>query len=68
MPGVNYLDELKRKAPELRSLLMKEKVAQGATFKDATELAELAGLRPDFLREDNDYNRFVQGAMGVSEL
>jgi hypothetical protein len=68
--GVNYLDELKRKAPELREavLLMKEKAAKGATFKDAVELAEIAGLRPDFMREDNDYNRFIQGAMGVSEL
>lgn len=47
---------------ELRPLI-KDRVASGATFKDAEALAELADLRPDHLREDNNYNRFVNDAM-----
>ena len=61
--GVNTLDELPPRFRQ-RMLLIKDKVAAGATFEDAETLAKYAGLRPDFLREDNDYNRFISGAMG----
>ncbi len=63
--GVSRLNECERKAPELSASLplIKDRVASGATFKDAEALAELAGLRPDCLREDNNYNRFVDDAM-----
>jgi hypothetical protein len=40
----------------------------GATFEDAEVLAKYAGLRPDHFREDNDYNRFLERAMGLGEL
>jgi hypothetical protein len=60
--AVNFLDELPDK---LRNgvLLIKDKAASGATFDDAETLAKYAGLRPDRLREDNDFNRFVGEAM-----
>lgn len=61
--GVNTLDELPPRLQQ-RMLLIKDKVAAGATFEDAETMAKYAGLRPDFLREDNDYNRFISGAMG----
>jgi hypothetical protein len=47
-------------------LLIKDKQAAGATFEDTEVLARFAGLRPDFFREDNNYNRFLERAMGVS--
>lgn len=60
--GVNSLDEL---TPKLRSavLLMEHKEASGALYDDAVTLAKHAGLRPDFLRDDNDYNHFIDDAM-----
>ena len=63
--GVNYLDEL---PPLLRRafLSVKDITAQGATFKDAEELAKHALLRPDPLREDNPYNRAIEAAMNAS--
>lgn len=63
--GVNYLDELKRKAPELRQavLLIKDKIPNGVLYKDAIELAQLAGHRPDPDIDNNDYNNFIDDAM-----
>lgn len=60
--GVNSLAEL---PPKLRQsvLLIKEKEASGATYEDAETLAKYAGLRPDHLREDNDYDNFIFDAM-----
>jgi hypothetical protein len=37
--------------------------AAGATYEDAETLAKYRKLRPDFLRGDNDYNRFIDEAM-----
>lgn len=65
--GLNRLDELKDTAPALRQdiLSIADKEASGALYHDAVELAELAGLRPDFLRDDNPYNSFIDRAMGT---
>jgi hypothetical protein len=54
--GVNSLAEL---SPKLRQsvLLISEREGKGTTFEDAQTLAKYAGLRPDQLREDNDYHR-----------
>ena len=56
--GINFLAEL---PPKLRHgvLLMKEKVARGATSDDAETLATYAGL----VRGTNGYNSFVEGAL-----
>lgn len=61
--GVNFLNEL---TPKLRNsvLLIEDKEASGALYDDAVTLAKHAGLRPDFLHEDNPYNTFVDQAMG----
>ena len=60
--GVNFLDELKRKAPELRSavLSIKEKVGRGALYNDAVEVAHLTGLRPNPHKDDNEFNRQIE--------
>jgi hypothetical protein len=65
--GVNFLGEL---SPKLRQsvLLIPEKIAAKATYEDAETLAKFAGLRPDYFRDDNDYNRYPDRAMGVSEM
>lgn len=44
-------------------LLMKSKFAKNANFKDAELIARNSGLKPDFLREDNEYNKFIKDAM-----
>jgi hypothetical protein len=46
--GLNYLDELKLRAPDLRYaiLAIKDKTAQGALYEDADTLARLAGKEP----------------------
>jgi hypothetical protein len=64
--GVTFLDELKPRAPALHQavLLFKEKVGRGTTYQDAEELARYAGLRPNTLREDNDYNAYIRERMG----
>jgi hypothetical protein len=60
--GVNTLNEL---TPKLRQsvLLIKDKEAAGATYEDAETIAMYAGLRPDTLREDNDWNSFIAASM-----
>jgi hypothetical protein len=60
---VNTLAEL---PPKLRQtvLLIKDKMASGATYEDAELLAKYAGLRPDPTRDGCDYNVFVREAMG----
>lgn len=60
--GVNFLGEL---APRLRNsaLLIEERLPSGALFEDAVALAQLAGLRPDFTRDENPYNHFIDEAM-----
>lgn len=60
--GVNFLGEL---SPKLRNsaLLIEDREASGALYDDAVTLAQHAGLRPDFLREDNAFNTFVDEAM-----
>ena len=65
--GVNFLPEL---SPKLQRsvLLIKDKVAAGATFEDAEVLAKFAGLRPDHLRESNPHDEYVRRAMGLGEL
>lgn len=60
--GVNVLDELPTKLRQ-RMLLIKDKSAARATFKDAVELAIAVGLRPDPLRQDNEYERYILAAM-----
>jgi hypothetical protein len=44
-------------------LSIPDKVASRVLYGDAVKLAEEAGLRPDPLREDNPYNRFIDEAM-----
>lgn len=60
--GVNFLGEL---APKLRNsvLLIEDRIAAGALYDDAVKLAQHAGLRPDYSRDDNDFNAFVAQAM-----
>ena len=60
--GVNYLAEL---PPQLRraALLIEDKRANCALHEDAVTLAQFAGLRPDPLRQDNDYDKYIQAAM-----
>ncbi len=64
---MNFLAEL---SPKLQRsvLLIKDKQASGTTFEDAETLAKFSSLRPDFMPEDNDHNRFIRRAMGVPEL
>ena len=60
--GVNFLGEL---APRLRNsvLMIEDRLPSGALFDDAVALAQLAGLRPDFSRDENPYNAFIDQAM-----
>jgi hypothetical protein len=64
--GLYYLDELKRRAPELRQgiLLIKNRVAHGALYHDAETLAYFEGHRPDPLKQDNPFNDYIKEAMG----
>jgi hypothetical protein len=57
--GVNTLQDLGAKLRQ-NVLLIKDKVAEGATFEDAKKLAGYAGLA----RGPNGFNDFVQRAMG----
>jgi hypothetical protein len=57
--GVHFLGELPDKLRQA-ALSIKEKVASRATFEDAETLAGLAGLIP----RTNEYNDFIQSAMG----
>jgi hypothetical protein len=45
--------------------LIEDREASGALFDDAVTLAQLAGFRPDFSREENPYNAFIDRAMGT---
>lgn len=60
--GINALREL---PPKLQDavLLIKDKHIHGALYKDAVQLAQLKGLRPDPLRDDNKYNDFIARAI-----
>ena len=76
--GLNSLDE-PRITPEIRhGLLMMEPTMLfqfgkrmavythhtcRASYEDAVTLARYAGLRPDYLREDNAYNAFIEECM-----
>src|SRR5262249_37356030 len=70
---VTSLAPLARKAPELHDAVLSVFAAmpkddqleavRGALYRDAVVLAEHAGLRPDALREDNDFNNFVRDAI-----
>lgn len=59
--GVRFLDELPRKLRQA-VLLIPDKVVEGALYDDAVLLAKFAGLVPDPLRVDNDYNKFINEA------
>jgi hypothetical protein len=63
--GVNFLGELSDKLRR-SVLLIKDKQAAGATFEDAEVLAKFAGLRLDPDHKNNNYNAFIDRAMGVS--
>lgn len=65
--GCDYLDQLPL---HLRRslLLLTDKDGAGSLYRrvlydDAVTLAKFAGLRPDNLRETNDYNTFIDQAM-----
>jgi hypothetical protein len=60
--GVDTLDDLPSKLRRAM-LSIKDKKMRGAIFEDAELLAKFEGLRPDFAREDNEYNRFITKAM-----
>lgn len=58
--GVRRLKDL----PEAFDVMdFDERIPQGATFKDAEELAECEGLRRIFDKEDSDFNKYVDAAM-----
>lgn len=57
--GVNFLDELPEKLRK-RVLLVPNKVASGALYDDAVELAKFEGLR----RDTNEYNDFIAERVG----
>jgi len=57
--GVNTLSELPAKLRQ-SVLLIKDKVASRTTYEDAQTLALYEGHNPDPLREDNEYNKFIQ--------
>lgn len=59
--GVRRLSQLK--GDVLDAALLMETIPSKCTFKDAQTLAENEGLRPDHLREKNDYNDFIAWAM-----
>lgn len=40
----------------------------GPQIEDAETLAKYRGLKPDFARTDNDYNRFIDEALARSGL
>jgi hypothetical protein len=65
--GLKALSEV---SPTLKQAFLgvKDKTMHGVLYKDAVELAENAGLRPDFLRDDNAYNSFLDEAMDDSTL
>jgi len=75
MARVTSLAPLERKAPELHDAVLSVfatmpkddqlEAVRGALYRDAVVLAEHAGLRPDVLREDNDFNNFLRDAMIV---
>jgi len=60
--GVNTLSEV---PVVLRHALLTipKKIASGAIYPDAVELAYHAGLRPDPTRVDNPFNQFIDEAM-----
>jgi hypothetical protein len=60
--GVHYLDELPLRLRRA-CLLISDKRPSHVLHEDAKTLAENAGLRPDFLREDNEYNKFIDRVM-----
>lgn len=62
--GVRFLDELPEKLRR-RLLTIEDKVIRGALYDDAVVLAKAAGLRPDPLREDNAFNKFLDAAMAM---
>lgn len=80
--GLNSLDE-PRITPEMRhGLLMMQPTklfrfrrlevythhACKSSYEDAVTLARYAGLRPDFLREDNAYNAFIEACIAGDPL
>lgn len=65
--GVNHLGELPEKFRQ-QALLLSERVPAGALYDDAVTLAKLAGKRPDPLREDNPYNKFIDDAMATEPV
>jgi hypothetical protein len=62
--GVNRLSELDKQKALRGGVALMDIEARGVVYRDAVELAENAGLRPDPLRADNDYNKFIEMVMG----
>jgi hypothetical protein len=62
--GVRRLDELKRKAPEMRDAVMqiKEKVGRGVIHDDAVELAKYAPS-PIRVPDTMEWHGFIAGVM-----
>lgn len=60
--GLNFLDEV---SPKLHNalLLMEDIEPCGTLYDDAVTLAKRAGLRPDYTKDDNPYNNFIDRAM-----
>jgi hypothetical protein len=56
--GVNSLNEMPSKLRQM-ALLIHERIASGALYDDAVELAQLKGLVP----QTNEFNDFVRNAM-----
>ena len=61
--GVNTLSELDRLHVLRNLLLLGKRRGTHTTNDDAEKLAEYKGLRQDYTRQDNLYNRFIDGCM-----
>lgn len=63
--GIKSFSEVSKELKQ-NLLSIEDKIPQKALFEDAELLARNAGLRPDPLREDNAFNRYIDNAMGTA--
>jgi hypothetical protein len=61
--GLNFFDEIVSNKLQNALMQIDEKVLSGATYPDAKRVAEHRGLRPDPMRENSDYNKFIDAAL-----
>lgn len=62
--GVRTLSQLKERSQELHDIVLTvETIPRQCNYADAVTLAENAGERPDPLRQNNDYDDYINEAM-----